>query len=84
MNKDLTIVGLIFILLIQSSIGIKNSYNKQKLEKELQVTINVVYYAKDKLDIAYEMIDSLNEKQIIMQNEIDEMKEFKRLTKELR
>ena len=84
MKKDLIITGLIFALLISIGMQIKSNYKNTKLEKELQDTINVVYYAKDKLDLAYEMIDLLNKEQIVMQKQIDEMKEFKRLTKELR
>lgn len=84
MKKDLTIVVLIFALLISIGMQIKSNYKNTKLEKELQDTINVVYYVKDKLDIAYETIDSLNEEQVIMQDEINDLKEFKRLAKELR
>lgn len=67
MEKDLIRVGLIFALLISIGMQIKSNYKNTKLEKELQDTINVVYYAKNKLDIAYKIIDSLNEEQIIMQ-----------------
>lgn len=84
MKKDLTIVGLLFTLLITFGVQIKNNYHFAKLEKELNNTINVVYYVSDKLDIAHSMIESLNEEQRIMQDEINEMKKVQRITKELR
>ena len=84
MKEDLTIVGLLFTLLITFGVQVKNNYNFAKLEKELNVTINVVYYVSDKLDIAHNMIESLNEEQRIMQYEINEMKKVQRITKELR
>ena len=84
MKKDLTIVGLLFTLLITFGVQIKNNYHFEKLEKELKDTINVVYYVSDKLDIAHNMIESLNEEQRIMQDEINEMKKVQRITKELR
>lgn len=84
MKKDLTIVGLLFTLLITFGVQIKNNYHFTKLEKELNTTINVVYYVSDKLDIAHNMIESLNEEQRIMQDEINEMKKVQRITKELR
>ena len=84
MKEDLTIVGLLFTLLITFGVQVENNYNFAKLEKELNVTINVVYYVSDKLDIAHNMIESLNEEQRIMQYEINEMKKVQRITKELR
>lgn len=84
MKKDLTIVGLLFTLLITFGVQIKNNYHFEKLEKELKATTNVVYYVSDRLDIAHNMIDSLNDEQKIMQQEIDEMKKVQRITKELR
>lgn len=84
MKKDLTIVGLLFILLITFGVQIKNNYRFEKLEKELKATTNVVYYVSDRLDIAHNMIESLNEEQRIMQDEINEMKKVQRITKELR
>ena len=84
MKKDLTIVGLLFTLLITFGVQIKNNYHFEKLEKELKATTNVVYYVSDRLDIAHNMIDSLNDEQKIMQQEIDEMKKVQRIIKELR
>lgn len=84
MKKDLTIVGLLFTLLITFGVQVKNNYHFAKLEKELNDTVNVVYHVSDKLDIANNMIESLNEEQKIMQYEIDEMKKVQRITKELR
>lgn len=84
MKKDLTIVGLLFTLLVTFGVQVKNNYHFEKIEKELNDTINVVYYVSDKLDIAHSMIESLNEEQRIMQDEINEMKKVQRITKELR
>lgn len=83
-NSDLTVVGLLFFLLISLGLQIKTNYQVKYLEKELVSTVNVVYYVSDKLDIAYEIIDSLNEEQVKMQNEIVDLKDVKRMTKELR
>lgn len=84
MKKDLTIVGLLFTLSITFGVQVKNNYYFEKLEKKLKDTTNVVYYVSDKLDIAHNMIESLNEEQRIMQYEINEMKKVQRITKELR
>lgn len=84
MKKDLTIVGLLFTLLITFGVQVKNNYHFAKLEKELKDTKDVVYYVSDKLDVAYNMIESLNEEQRTMQYEINEMKKVQRITKELR
>ena len=84
MNRDLTIVGLIFILLIQMSVHYKDNLEKHKVYMQLFETIDVVYYVSDKLDIALENIDSLNKEQEIMQKELNDRDNLKRLTKELR
>lgn len=84
MKKDLTIVGLLFTLLITFGVQVKNNYHFKKLEKELNDTKDVVYYISDKLDIAYEMVESLNEEQSLMKQEIEQMKRIQRITKELR
>ena len=60
------------------------TFNIQKTNKELKDTKDVVYYVSDKLDIAYEMVDSLNEEQSLMKQEIEQMKRVQRITKELR
>ena len=83
-NSDLTVVGLLFFLLISLGLQIKTNYQVKYLEKELVSTVNVVYYVSDKLDIAYEMIDSLNDEQILMQQNIDSLRKVQRITKELR
>ena len=84
MNRDLTIVGLIFILLIQMSVHYKDNLEKHKVYMQLFETIDVVYYVSDKLDIALENIDSLNKEQETMQKELNDRDNLKRLTKELR
>ena len=61
MKKDLIIVGLSFILLIQFSISIKNSYHLSKLSKELNDTIQVVYWLDDRYKTAIDNLNSLNE-----------------------
>ena len=83
-NSDLTVVGLLFFLLISLGLQIRTNYQVKYLEKELVSTVNVVYYVSDKLDIAYGMIDSLNEEQILMQQNIDSLIKVQRITKELR
>lgn len=84
LSSDLTVIGLLFFLIISLGLQIKTSYQVKYLEKELVSTTNVVYYVSDKLDIAYAMIDSLNEEQVLMQQHIDSLKDVKRITKELR
>lgn len=84
MHKDLVRTGLIFTIVILFGVILKNNYNIKLLNDEIKDTKDVVYYVSDKLDIAYDMIDSLNEEQALMQNEINEMKDVKRITKELR
>lgn len=84
MHKDLVRTGLIFTIVILLGVILKNNYNIKLLNDEIKDTKDVVYYVSDKLDIAYDMIDSLNEEQALMQNEINEMKDVKRIAKELR
>lgn len=84
LSLDLTVVGLLFFLIISLGLQIKANYNIKYLDKELKSTTAVVYHVSDKLDIAYQMIDSLNAEQLLMQKQIDEMKDVKRITKELR
>lgn len=84
LSSDLTVIGLLFFLIISLGLQIKANYHIKYLDKELKSTIAVVYYVSDRLDIAYQMIDSLNAEQLLMQKQIDEMKEVKRITKELR
>ena len=83
MKKDLIIVGLSFILLIQFGISIKNSYHLSKLEKDLKDTVEVVYWLNDKLDNSYLMIDSLNEEVTNIWNELIEYKHLEKLKKDL-
>ena len=83
MKKDLIIVGLSFILLIQFGISIKNSYHLNKLSKELNDTVQVVYWLNDKLDNSYLMIDSLNEEVTNSWNELIEYKHLEKLKKDL-
>lgn len=78
---DYGTIGLILTLFV--IIGTL-TFNIQKTNKELKNTKNVVYYVYDKLDIAYEMVDSLNEEQSLMKQEIEQMKRIQRITKELR
>lgn len=82
-SKDLIIVGLSFILLIQFGISIKNSYHLSKLSKELNDTVQVVYWLNDKLDNSYMMIDSLNEEVTNSWNELIEYKHLEKLKKDL-
>lgn len=78
---DYGVIGLILTLLIV--IGIL-SFNLGQAKKEIKDKTDVVYYVSDRLDIAQEMINSLNEEQLLMQQEIEQMKKIQRITKELR
>lgn len=82
-NKDILIIGLLFTLLIQFGVSIKNSYHLSKLEKDLKDTVDVVYWLNDKLDNSYFMIDSLNKEITNNWKEIEEYKELKNLKKDL-
>ena len=83
MKKDLIIVGLVFCLIIQFGVSIKNSYHLSKIEKDLKDTVEVVYWLNDKLDNSYFMIDSLNKEITNNWKEIEEYKELKNLKKDL-
>ena len=83
-NKDILITGLLFTLLIQFGVSIKNSYHLSKLEKDLKDTVDVVYWLNDKLDNSYFMIDSLNKEITNNWKELEEYKQLERLIKDLR
>ena len=84
MKKDLIIVGLVFCLIIQFGVSIKNSYRLSKIEKDLKDTVEVVYWLNDKLDNSYFMIDSLNKEIDSNYKELEEKKQLERLIKDLR
>ena len=83
MKKDLTIVALTFILIIVFGINVKQWCEIKHLQKDLNDTINVVYWLNDKLDNSYLMIDSLNKEITNNWKEIEEYKELKNLKKDL-
>ena len=83
-NKDILIIGLLFTLLIQFGVSIKNSYHLSKLQKDLKDTVEVVYWLNDKLDNSYSMIDSLNKEIDSNYKELEEKKQLERLIKDLR
>lgn len=83
MKKDLTIVGLVFCLIIQFGVSIKNSYYLSKLENELNNTIQVVYWLSDELDNYRLMVDSLNKEIDSNYKELEEYKDLRRIKKEL-
>ena len=83
-SKDLTIVGLVFILLIQFGVSIKNSYHLNKLSKELNDTVQVVYWLSDRYEIAINNLNSLNEYVDIQEKELKDYNDSSRLIKELR
>ena len=83
-SKDLTIVGLVFILLIQFGVSIKNSYHLNKLSKELDNTVQVVYWLNDRYEIAINNLNSLNEYVDIQEKELEDYNDSSRLIKELR
>ena len=82
-NKDILIIGLLFTLLIQFGVSIKNSYHLSKLEKDLKDTVEVVYWLNDKLLIAEDNIISLNEEITNNWNEINEYKYLEKIKKDL-
>ena len=84
MKKDLIIVGLSFILLIQFGTSIKNSYHLSKLEKELNDTIQVVYWLDDRYKTAIDNLNSLNEYIDSSEKELKDCNSTSRLIKELR
>lgn len=84
MKKDLTIVGLMFCLLIQFGVSIKNSYHLTKLEKELNNTIQVIYWLNDRYEIAINNLNSLNEYADSQERELKDCNDSSRLVKELR
>lgn len=84
MNKDLTITGLMFCLIIQIGLSIKNSYHLTKLEKELNSTIQVVYWLNDRYEIAIDNLNSLNEYADSQEKESKDCNDSSRLIKELR
>ena len=83
-SKDLIIVGLSFILLIQFGVSIKNSYHLSKLEKDLKDTVEVVYWLNDRYEIAIDNLNSLNEYVDIQEKELKDYNDSSRLIKELR
>ena len=84
MKKDLIIVGLSFILLIQFGISIKNSYHLSKLSKELNDTVQVVYWLNDRYEIAIDNLNSLNKYVDSSEKELKDCNDTSRLVKELR
>ncbi len=80
MKKDLIIVGLSFILLIQFGTSIKNSYHLSKLSKELNDTIQVVYWLDDRYKTAIDNLNSLNE---YIDSSEKEFKDLEKLKKDL-
>lgn len=84
MKKDLIILGLVYTLLIQFGVSIHTNYKLSKTSKQLQEAKQVVWYVSDKLDLAYEMVDSLNNDNLNILKELSEHKRVERLTKELR
>jgi len=82
-NKDILIIGLLFTLLIQFGVSIKNSYHQAKIEKDLKDTIEVVYYINDRLEIAYSNIDYLNKEIDSNYIEIEKYRYVDRIKKEL-
>lgn len=82
-NKDILIIGLLFTLLIQFGVSIKNSYHLSKLEKDLEDTVEVVYWLNDKLLIAEDNIYYLNKEIDSNYKELEQYKDLRRIKKEL-
>ena len=84
MKNDLIIVGLVFILLIQFGVSIKDNYHLSKLSKDLNDTVQVVYWLSDRYEIAINNLNSLNEYVDIRERELKDYNDSSRLIKELR
>lgn len=83
MKNDLLITSLIFIILIQFGVSIKNSYQLTKIEKENLIVKKFVIKLDDKLTNYEEMILSLNVEIDSNYKEIEELQDVKRLKKDL-
>lgn len=83
-NKDNLIIGLLFILLILFGALTTNSYHLYKLKKDLEDTVEVVYWLNDKLLIAEDNIYYLNKEIDSNYKELEEKKQLERLIKDLR
>lgn len=55
-----------------------------KANQDLKNAIDVIYYLKDKLDVAYDMVNSLNEEINANYQEIGEYKSLDKKIKDLR
>ena len=84
LNSELTIISLIFISFMLITQVMITQKKVRDIRKELISTKNVVYYVSDKLDNTIKQIDELNEVLVRLKNELYGLKEFKRITKELR
>lgn len=84
MKKDLIIVGLLFCLLIQLGVSIKNSYHLTKIEKENLIVKKFAIDLDDKLNNYADMILSLNLELDKNINELNEYKNLEQLKKDIR
>ena len=84
MKKDLTIVGLVFILIIQLAISIKDNIQKEKLTEKLielkQVNSNL---NEDNNNYIF-MLDNMNKYADQLENQINKIEQTDKLLKELR
>ena len=84
MKKDLTIVGLVFILIIQLAISLKDNIQKEKLTEKLielkQVNSNL---NEDNNNYIF-MLDNMNKYADQLENQINKIEQTDKLLKELR
>lgn len=72
------------ITLLLSFVIIYQSLVIYKANQDLKNAIDVIYYLKDKLDVAYDMVNSLNEEINANYQEIGEYKSLDKKIKDLR
>ena len=84
MNKDLTIVGLMFCLIIQFGISVKNSYEIKKLKLDILNVKKIAIELNDRYEIAIDNLNSLNEYADSQEKESKDCNDSSRLIKELR
>lgn len=84
MKKDLTITALLFILIIQFGVSIKNSYHLTKIKKENLMVKKFAIDLDDKLNNYADMILSLNLELDKNVNELNEYKNLEQLKKDIR
>lgn len=83
MKKDLIITGLTFFLIIIFGINVKQWCEIKHLQKDLNNTVEVVYWLSDELDNYRLMVDSLNKDIDSNYKELEEYKYLEKLKKDI-